>query len=350
MSDSLQRHGLQHARLPCPSLSLRVYSNSCPLSQWCHPTISSSVTFFSSCPQSCPASESFPMNWLFTSGGQSIGASSSVLPVNIQGWSPLGWAGWISLQSKGLSRILSNTTVQKHQFFGAHPSLWSSSAGLFGGDWWVWILLCPWELPCSATSEVSAWSEGHTCAVYDTSKEMTLTYISLWLHQPQKSEWFLSPSSSFLYENTLLIENYDEYRLCQPWDWGWISLKMGKGAQSPAPGSTWHMTSTSLPGLYASWSHLQSAGHTYSAVGWQRAWPVTHSQDAGSPSVPEGHSLPCCRRLQLPRNSQLLPQGTVCSRSIGSHPSLFHQTVSSWIPISAEMQQEQNHRRQTSVI
>ena len=209
---------------------------------------------FSSCLQSFPASGSFPISRFLASGGQSIGASTSVLPVNIQGWFPLGWAGWISLQSKGLSRVFSNTTVRKHQFFGAQPSLWSSSPGLFGGDWWVWILLCPRERPCSATSEVSAWSEGRTCAVCATSgsslghlQEMTLTYISLWLHQPQKSEWFLSPSSSFLYENTFLIENYDEYRLCQPWDWGWISLKMGKGAQSPAPGTTWHMTSTQPP-------------------------------------------------------------------------------------------------------
>ena len=120
VSDSLQSHGLQHARLLCPSPTTRAYSNSCPLSRWCHPTISSSVIPFSSCPQSFPASGSFQMSQFFTSGGQSIGisASTSVLPVNIQDWFPLGWTDWISLQSKGLSRVFSNTTVQKHQFFG----------------------------------------------------------------------------------------------------------------------------------------------------------------------------------------------------------------------------------------
>ena len=125
MSDSLQPHGLQHARLPCPSPTPEAYSNSCPLSQWYHPPISSSVVPFSSCLQSCPASGSFQMSQLFTSGGQSTGvsASASVLPVNIQDWSPLGWTGWLSLQSKGLSRVFSNSTVQKHQFFGAQLSL-----------------------------------------------------------------------------------------------------------------------------------------------------------------------------------------------------------------------------------
>ena len=116
MSDSLQHHGLQHARLPCPSPSPGACSNSCPLSQWCHPTISSSVIPFSSCLQSFPVSGSFPMSWLFPSGRQSIGASASasVLPMNIQGWFLLGLTGLISLQSKGLSRVF-NTTVQKHQ-------------------------------------------------------------------------------------------------------------------------------------------------------------------------------------------------------------------------------------------
>ena len=109
-----------------PSPTPRIYSNSCPLSWWCHPIISSSVPF-SSCPKSFPASGSFLMSQLLTSGGQSIGASASVLPMNIQDWFPLGWTGWISLQSKGLSRVFSNTTVQKHQFFGAQPSLWSNS-------------------------------------------------------------------------------------------------------------------------------------------------------------------------------------------------------------------------------
>ena len=125
ISDSLQPHGLQHARPPCPSPTPGIYSNSCPLSQWCHPTISSSVVPFSSHLQSFPASESFQMSQFFTSGGQSIGvsASTSVLPRNIQNWFPLGWTGWISLQSKGLSRVFSYITVQKHQFFGAQLSL-----------------------------------------------------------------------------------------------------------------------------------------------------------------------------------------------------------------------------------
>ena len=124
VSDSLWLHGLQHARLPCPSPTPGVYSNSCPLNRWCHPTISSSVILFS-CRQSFSASGSFPMSHLFTSGGQSIGvsASASVLPVSIQDWFPLGWTGWISLQSKGLSRVFSNNPVQKHQFFGTQLSL-----------------------------------------------------------------------------------------------------------------------------------------------------------------------------------------------------------------------------------
>ena len=129
VSDSLQPHGLQHARPPYPSPTPGVYPNSCPLSWWCHPTISSSVVPFSSCPQSFPTSGSFPMSQLFASGSQSTGvsASASVLPMNTQDWSPLGWTGWISLQSKGLSRVFSNTTVQRHQFFGAQLSLQSNS-------------------------------------------------------------------------------------------------------------------------------------------------------------------------------------------------------------------------------
>ena len=125
MSNSLQPHGLQHTRPPCPSPPPRVYSNSCPLSRWCHPTISSSDVPFSSCLQSFPASGSFPVSQFFTSGGQSItnSASASVLPVNIQDWFPLGFNGCISLQSKGLSRVFSNTMVQKHQFFCTQPSL-----------------------------------------------------------------------------------------------------------------------------------------------------------------------------------------------------------------------------------
>ena len=129
VSSSLWPHESQHARPPCPSPTSRVHSNSCPLSRWCHPAISSSVIPFSSCPQSLPALGSFPMSQLFASGGQSIGvsASTSVLPMNTQDWSPLEWTGWISLQSKELSRVFSNTTVQKHQFFGTQLSSQSNS-------------------------------------------------------------------------------------------------------------------------------------------------------------------------------------------------------------------------------
>ena len=129
VSDSLQPHESQHARPPCPSPTPRVYSNSCPSSQWCHPAISFSFIPFSSCPQSLQVSGSFPMSQLFAWGGQSIGLSAlaSVLPMNTQDWSPLGWTGWISLQSKGLSRVFSNTTVQKHQFFSAQLSSQSNS-------------------------------------------------------------------------------------------------------------------------------------------------------------------------------------------------------------------------------
>ena len=124
VSDSLRPHELQHARPPCRSPTPRVHSNSSPSSQWCHPAVSSSVIPFSSCPQSLPASESFPMSQLFTSGDQSIGVSAlaSVLPMNTQDWSPSEWTGWISLQSKRLSRVFANTTVQKHQFFGTQLS------------------------------------------------------------------------------------------------------------------------------------------------------------------------------------------------------------------------------------
>ena len=129
VSNSLQPRRLKHARLPCPSPTPGACSNSCPLSRWCHPTISSFVVPFSSFLQSFPASGSFPTSQLFASGGQSIGvsASASVLPMNIQDWFPLGWTGWISLQSKELSRVFSNITVQKHQFFGTQLSLQSNS-------------------------------------------------------------------------------------------------------------------------------------------------------------------------------------------------------------------------------
>ena len=129
VSDSLRPHESQHARPPCPSPTPGVHSDSRPLSQWCHLAISSSVVPFSSCPQSLPASESFPTSQLFAWGGQSTGVSALALflPKKSQGWSPSEWTGWMSLQSKGLSRVFSNTTVQKHQFFGAQPSSQSNS-------------------------------------------------------------------------------------------------------------------------------------------------------------------------------------------------------------------------------
>ena len=128
MSDSLWPYGSQHARSPCPSSTPRVYSNSCPSSWWCHPAISSSVVHFFSCPQSLPESGSFLMSHLFA-GDCSIGVSATapVLPMNYKDWSPLGWTGWMSLQSKGLSRVFSSTIVQKHQFFHAQLSSQSNS-------------------------------------------------------------------------------------------------------------------------------------------------------------------------------------------------------------------------------
>ena len=129
MSDSLRPHEPQHPRPPCPSPTPGIYPNSCLLSRWCHPTISPSVIPFSSCLQSFPTSESFQTSQFFASGGQSIGvsASATVLPVNTQDWSPLGWTGWISWQSKGLSRVFFSTTVQRHQFFSAQLSSQSNS-------------------------------------------------------------------------------------------------------------------------------------------------------------------------------------------------------------------------------
>ena len=140
MSDSLWPHGLQHSRLPCPSLTPGVCSDSCPLIWWCDSTISSSLIPFSSCPPSFPASGSFPMNQLFTSGGQGIVASAwaSVLPMNIQCWFPLGLTCLISLLSKGFSGVFSSTTVWEHQFFSTQPCLWSSY------HIWTWLLEKPW--------------------------------------------------------------------------------------------------------------------------------------------------------------------------------------------------------------
>ena len=144
MSYSLRPHGLQHTRLPCPSQTPGAYSNSWPSSWWCHPTVSSSVVPFSSCLQSFAASGSFPISQFFASGDQSIGisVSASVLPMNIKDWFPLGWTGWISLQSKGLSGVFSNTTVQKHQFSGL--SFLYSPALTSIPDYWKTIALTRW--------------------------------------------------------------------------------------------------------------------------------------------------------------------------------------------------------------
>ena len=166
MSNSLQPHGLQHARLLCPPLSPGVFSNSCPLSWWCHPTISFSALLFSFCLQSFSASGSFPVNQFFTFGGQSVGAlaSESALPMNIHGWYPLGLTGLISFLSKVLSRVFSNITVWKHQFFRTQPSFWSNSLivtcllekpqlwlwfwsvkgtyGLLSAEWCLCFLIC----------------------------------------------------------------------------------------------------------------------------------------------------------------------------------------------------------------
>ena len=158
VSDSLQPHELQHTKFLCPLLFPGICSNSCSLSQWCHPTISSSVAPFSFYPQSFPASGSFPVTQLFPSGGQSIraSASASVLLMNIQGWFPLGMTRWISLLSKGLSRVLSSTTTQKHQFYGTQLSLWSNSHirtwlleklkiwlnGPLSAKWYLCFLIC----------------------------------------------------------------------------------------------------------------------------------------------------------------------------------------------------------------
>ena len=158
-SNSSRPQALQHTRLPCPSLSPRVCANSCPSSRWCHPTIPSSVVPFFSCLQSFPASGSFQMSQLYASGGQNIGASASasVLPMNIQDWSPLGWIGWISLQSKGLSRVSFSTTVQKHQFFSTQPSLWSNSH------------ICTWLL--EKLIALTIWTLVHKYIISFTSKE-----------------------------------------------------------------------------------------------------------------------------------------------------------------------------------
>ena len=161
VSDSLQPHGLQYTRLPSPSLSPGVCSNSCPLSWWCHRTISSSAKPFDFCSQSSQGLESFPRSWLFTSGGLSTVASASVsvLPKNTQGWFSLGFTSFISLLSKGLSRVFSNTTVQKHQFFGTQSSSWSTSythTWLLGKPWSDKLISRVWLFVTSCTADCQA--------------------------------------------------------------------------------------------------------------------------------------------------------------------------------------------------
>ena len=167
---TLRPHALQHTRPPCPPPSPGVYSNSCPLSWWCHSTILPSVVPFSSCLQSFPESGSFPVSRFLTSGGHIIGvsASASVLPMNIQDWFPLGWMGWISLQSKGLSRVFSNTTVQKHPFFSAQGMAHDGSLGEDGKKWhgvWLWIYVeVNWKLVSPITEQIfdmHLWKENY---------------------------------------------------------------------------------------------------------------------------------------------------------------------------------------------
>ena len=173
MSDSLRPHESQHARPPCPSPTPGVHWELCPSSQWCHPAISSSVVPFSSCPQSLPASKSSPMSQLFAWGGQSTGVSalSSFLPKKSPGWSPSEWTGWISLQSKGLSRVFSNTAVQKHQFFGGQPS--SQSNSVASG---LWVRICDYGL----SSPVHSSSSSKNDSYYPCSLIGTLFYSAPW--------------------------------------------------------------------------------------------------------------------------------------------------------------------------
>ena len=178
MSDSLQPHGLQHARLPCTSPTPGACSNSCPLSWWCHPAISSSVIPLSSWLQSLPASGSFPMSKFFASGGHSIGASASVLPMNFQDWFSLALTGLISLLSKGFSRVFSNTTVQKHQFFGSHLSLWSNSHI----DTWLQkknIALTGWTFVSKAMSLLFNMLSRLVIAFLQRSKHLVISWLQL---------------------------------------------------------------------------------------------------------------------------------------------------------------------------
>ena len=172
VSDCLWPHGLQHTRPPCPSPTPGVHSNSCPLSRWCHPTSSSSVVPFFSHLQSFPASWCFQMSQFFTSGGQSNGVppSTSVLPMNIQGWFPLGLTGLISMKSKGLSRVFYNTTIQKHQFFGTQLPLWSNS------HIHTWLLEKYWK----STSYI---------LYFPTHMYTLMIKLKLWIRHSKKQQW-----------------------------------------------------------------------------------------------------------------------------------------------------------------
>ena len=187
MSDSLRPHESQHARPPCPSPTPGVYPSSCPSSHWCHPAISSSVVPFSSCPQSLTASESFPMSQLFARGGQSIGvsASASVLPMNTQDWSPLGWTGWISLPSKGLSRVFSNTTVQKHQFFSTHLS-WQSNSNIHTWPLEKTIALTRWTFVGKVMSLFLNMLSGLVTTFLPRSKRLLISWLQSPSAGPQK--------------------------------------------------------------------------------------------------------------------------------------------------------------------
>ena len=193
MPNSLRPHGVQQARPPCPSLTPRAYSNSCPSSWWCHPTISSSVIPFSSRLQSLSSSGSLLKSQFFMSGGQIIGASASasVLPKNIQDWFPLGWTGWISLQSKGLSRIFSNTSVQKHQFFGTHLSLWSNSFFYFPTSMHTQsqsLCLSIIEVIHIEITSVSLWSSSFS-KCWGRTKLSLVSFIAAY---PLPLSWFLT--------------------------------------------------------------------------------------------------------------------------------------------------------------
>ena len=203
MSDSLQPRGLQHARPPCPSPSPGVYLNPCPLCWWCHPTNSSSLVPFSYL-QSFPASWSFPMSQLFASGGQSIGvsASASVLPINIQDWFPIGWTDWISLQSKRLSRVFSNTTVQKHQFFSAHLSLWSNSMTTEKT-----IALTRWTFVSKVTS-----------LLFNTLSRLVIAFLPRSKHL--LFSWLQSPSAVILEPKKIVCHYFHCFPIFLPWSDG----------------------------------------------------------------------------------------------------------------------------------